>query len=320
MILLEPDTYVWLLALVMTLLTLLALFLWRSRRRWLRWTSLSVVVAGWFILFYGSFFGVSSLEVRHEVFVSEDLPKAFDGYRIVQFSDAHVGSFNGWRHDLLRQAVDSINAQDADVVVFTGDLQNKVPTEVGPPVKKLLAGIKAKDGVYSIMGNHDHPMYIDGDEYAKSYNWDLRLGIDEDLDWDLLINDRHSIRRDSDCIVICGLDNDGASERFPQKGDIPRALWGVKQSVFIIMLEHDPSAWRRKILPHSHAQLTLSGHTHGGQFSFFGWSPASLVFDEVKGLYEYQGRYLYVTTGLGGVVPFRFGTPGEIVVITLRKG
>jgi hypothetical protein len=120
--------------------------------------------------------------------------------------------------------------------------------------------------------------------------------------------------------VICGLDNDGASERFPQKGDIPRALWGVKQSVFIIMLEHDPSAWRRKILPHSHAQLTLSGHTHGGQFSIFGWSPASLVFDEVKGLYEYQGRYLYVTTGLGGVVPFRFGTPGEIVVITLRKG
>ena len=132
MILLEPDTYVWLLALAMTLLTLLALFLWRSRRRWLRWTSLSVVVAGWFILFYGSFFGVSRLEVRHEVFVSEDLPKAFDGYRIVQFSDAHVGSFNGWRHDLLRQAVDSINALQADMIVFTGDLQNKQSGDIVP--------------------------------------------------------------------------------------------------------------------------------------------------------------------------------------------
>lgn len=321
LILFDADTYIYIgWGLLIGLSLLVAFICLRSRRRWLKWLTAVPLGLMWIVFLWGTYVGFYQLEVTHVELTFEELPAAFDGYKIVQFSDVHVGSLTGDRLSILERAVDSINAQNADVVVFTGDLQNKVPTEVGPPVKKLLAGIKAKDGVYSIMGNHDHPMYIDGDEYAKSYNWDLRLGIDEDLDWDLLINDRHYIRRDSDCIVICGLDNDGASERFPQKGDIPRALWGVKQSVFIIMLEHDPSAWRRKILPHSHAQLTLSGHTHGGQFSFFGWSPASLVFDEVKGLYEYQGRYLYVTTGLGGVVPFRFGTPGEIVVITLRKG
>lgn len=320
LILFEPDTYIYMGWGILLVLSLPVVFiLLRSRRRWLKWLTAVPLCLLWFVFLWGVYVGFYQFEVRDVELAFDDLPTSFDGYKIVQFSDVHIGSLTGGRRAVLERAVDSINAQNADVVVFTGDLQNKVPTEVDPSAKALLSSIKAKDGVYSIMGNHDHPMYIDADDYQKYHNWGLRVGIDEDLDWDLLINDRHFIRRDSDRIVICGLDNDGAKKRFPQKGDIPKALWGVDRSEFIIMLEHDPSAWRRKILPHSHAQLTLSGHTHGGQFAIFGWSPSSLVLDEVKGLFDVQGRYMYVTAGLGGVIPFRFGTPGEIVVITLRK-
>jgi hypothetical protein len=113
------------------------------------------------------------------------------------------------------------------------------------------------------------------------------------------------------------MENDGEG-RFPQLGDIAQTLRRLKRQSFVIMLEHDPTAWKRKILPHSHAQLTLSGHTHGGQFNLFGWSPASLKYREYDGLYRAGDRMLYVTKGLGGVIPFRFGTPGEIVVITLK--
>jgi predicted MPP superfamily phosphohydrolase len=138
------------------------------------------------------------------------------------------------------------------------------------------------------------------------------------MGWKLLNNSRILVERDSQRIVIAGMENDGEG-RFPQLGNVNRALWGVSRDDFVVMLEHDPTSWRRKILPHSHTQLTLSGHTHGGQFSILGWSPASLAFHETYGLYKLNGRYLYVTSGLSGVVPFRFGIPAEIAVITLRK-
>ena len=126
------------------------------------------------------------------------------------------------------------------------------------------------------------------------------------------------MRRGNDSIVIAGMENDGEG-RFPQLGNLGNALYGVKRSDFIVMLEHDPSSWRRKILPKSHTQLTLSGHTHGMQFSLFGWSPMSLLGKECMGLYRIGDRALYVSKGLGGVIPFRFGATGEIVVIKLKK-
>lgn len=317
MILLEPDTYVWLLALAMTLLTLLALFLWRSRRRWLRWTSLSVVVAGWFILFYGSFFGVSCLEVRHEVFVSEDLPKAFDGYRIVQFSDAHVGSFNGWRHDFLRQAVDSINALQADMIVFTGDLQNKQSGDIVPH-QQLLSSLKARDGIFSILGNHDYPEYLDLDSRQKQLQLFKTCETEHRMGWNLLLNDHSVIRRGGDSLVIAGMENDGEG-RFPQLGNINQTLFSINHDAFVVMLEHDPTSWRRKILPNSHCQLTLSGHTHGGQFSILGFTPAMFTYRDYQGMCYVGKRAMNVSTGLGGVVPIRFGVTPEIVVITLKS-
>jgi len=183
----------------------------------------------------------------------------------------------------------------------------------------LLSKIKAPDGVFSVLGNHDYAEYTDL-PYEVEYENQIRtIAVQErQLGWTVLVNARRYVRRGNDSIVIAGMENDG-EDRFPQLGNLGNALYGVKRSDFIVMLEHDPSSWRRKILPKSHTQLTLSGHTHGMQFSLFGWSPMSLLGKECMGLYRIGDRALYVSKGLGGVIPFRFGATGEIVVIKLKK-
>ena len=328
LILLEPDTYLWLAALLLAFLTLSLLLLWRrsclasdqrssGRRRWLPRTLAVVLLFLWYVFLYGSFVGVRPLEVRHIEFASKDLPAAFDGYRIVQFSDAHIPSYKGWRRELLRQVVDSINAQHGDLIAFTGDLQNKEPSEIAP-FHSELARLKAKDGVYSVLGNHDYAMYLDVDIYQQARNLEATVDCETQAGWHVLVNQWHKVRRGGDSIYIAGMENDGEG-RFPQLGDLTRALHGLSREAFVVMLEHDPTSWRRKILPHSHCQLTLSGHTHGGQLSLLGWSPASLRCHEYAGLYYMGDRAINVSTGLSGVIPFRFGVPPEIVVITLRK-
>ncbi len=268
------------------------------------------------VLCYGTFVGFYKFEVRHVTLRFSDLPKSFDGYRIVQWSDAHVGTLTGDREAILRRAVDSINAQKADMVVFTGDLQNKCSKEIEPH-RALLSSIKARDGVFSVLGNHDYPMYSGADEFEKYADFGRRCSIDEELGWTQLSNAHRTIRRGDDHIVIAGMENDGDG-RNPQLGDIQLALWGVGRDEFVIMLEHDPASWRRNILPHSHTQLTLSGHTHAMQFAILGFSPVSLLYKEAWGLYRIGERAIYVSKGLGGVIPFRFGVAGEIVVITLK--
>lgn len=317
--LLEPDTYIYIAWGGFLVLTALVVLLWRyGKRKWIKWATTAPLLFLWLVFLYGTYVGSNDLKVRHIELTFEDLPEAFDGYKIVQFSDAHVGTMTGSRRALLERAIDSINAQNADMVAFTGDLQNKMPSEV-EPVEDLLKSIKAKDGVFSVIGNHDYPMYLKGDEYEKYDAMNERVALDDKLGWQLLVNERHTIRRGKDRILIAGMDNDGDGKRFPQNGDIQETLYGLKRNDFIVMLEHDPSSWRRNILRHSHTQLTLSGHTHGGQLSILGISPASFKYHESYGLYNLGGRYLYVSSGLSGVVPFRFGIPAEIAVITLKK-
>lgn len=318
-VLLQPDAYIYIGWGVLAFLTLIvALLCWRTHRRWLRLSLLLPLFFCWYVFLWGTYIGFQQLEVVHVEFSSKDLPAAFDGYRIVQFSDAHVGTYTGRRQAILKRAVDSINAQNADMVVFTGDLQNKEPDELKEHMP-LLSSIKAKDGVYSVLGNHDYTMYLNTeDSYIISRNMGLIESMQMDMGWRPLLNTWWRVQRDSARIIVAGMENDGEG-RYPQLGDVNAALRGVSRKEFVIMLEHDPTSWRRKILPHCHAQLTLSGHTHGGQFSLLGWSPASLAYKEVSGLYRAGDRALYVSKGLGGVIPFRFGTSGEIVVITLKK-
>lgn len=300
---------------------------WLAPKKYWKRIALACTLFIYMLAGYGTFCGFQQLEVRHLEYVFDDLPKSFDGYRIVQFSDAHVGSYKGVYADFLQVVIDSIKAQKGDVIVFTGDLENLHPDELQPQLS-LLRQLKAKDGVYSILGNHDYPIYQDYDEATKAHCIQQTKLMERKAGWRLLLNEHQVIRRDSDSIVIAGMENWGKVERMPRLGDVKKTLAGVKQqasqgkgvgSPFILMLQHDPSAWREKILPECHAQLTLSGHTHGGQFSLFGWSPVSITTPEWGGEYREGSRVLYVSTGVGGLIPFRLNMPGEIVVITLRS-
>jgi len=258
------------------------------------------------------------LEVRQIEYASRDLPEAFDGYRIVQFSDAHIATFEGRREWMLQRAVDVMNQQHADMIVFTGDMQNLYPDEL-PPHQSVLRQLKAPDGVYGVLGNHDYSTYQTEADDVKAQNDRKTVQALRDMHIDMLMNEHRIIRRGNDSIVLAGMENWGLPERMPKRGDAVKAMKGVSPKAFTVMLEHDPNAWRAKILPQCSAQLTLSGHTHGGQFALFGWSPVEYTYSEWFGM-TYEGeRAIYVSSGLGGLIPFRIGQPGEIVVITLKK-
>ena len=310
--------------LVVVPLLLVLLCRWLMPRRHWRKGAIACTLIVWGLVLYGHLVGYQQLEVHRYDYVSADLPQAFDGYRIVQFSDAHVGTMTGSRQWLLQRAVDSINALQPDVIVFTGDLQNLHPDELREHLA-VLRQLHAKDGVYSILGNHDYPTYLDCDEATKASLVKQTIQLEREMGWRLLLNEHSIVRRDSDSIVIAGMENWGNVKRMPRKGDVKKTLAGISQQPtakglqpFVIMLQHDPSAWDEKILPECQAQLTLSGHTHGGQFEFLGWSPASLTYEEWGGWTYKDGRALFVSTGLGALIPFRLGMPGEIVQITLK--
>jgi uncharacterized protein len=270
------------------------------------------------VLVYGSLFGLDRLVVRHIDYSSPDLPASFNGYRIVQFSDAHVGTYTPFHIKAFNISIDSINAQKADAIIFCGDLINFEPAEIYPYIGKL-SSLKAPDGVFSIMGNHDYPMYMKNLTTAQRVaNLKELQSRERQFGWNLLLNEHYSIHRGSDSIVIAGEENDGRPP-FPALANVDETLKNINIRSFIIMLQHDPSAWRKQILKKTNAQLTLSGHTHAMQFEIFGWSPASFLYKEWGGMY-YQGNHaIYVTKGLGGVIPFRFGAWPEIVVITLHR-
>lgn len=270
-----------------------------------------------YIIMYGFIVGFGKLDVKHLDLYFDDLPEAFDGYRIVHFSDAHVGSFQYDKKSILQRDIDSINAQKADMVVFTGDIQNMQPDEL-LPVMPLLSKVKAKDGVYSVLGNHDYSIYIDATEDVKKANIKATVDREQQMGWTVLRNDNRVIRRDADSLVIAGEEN-GGRKPSPKLADLEKSLHGVGKGAFIVMLQHDPNVWQEKIVPDGRVQLTLSGHTHAGQVSVFGLRFTQLTAHNDYGLYNQDRQQLYVTSGLGGVVAMRFGATAEIAVITLHK-
>lgn len=265
-----------------------------------------------YVAIYGFFIGPRRFTVRQEEFVSKELPKSFDGYRIVQFTDAHVGSIP---MSLLKKAVDSINAQKPDMIIFTGDLQNIQPDELDAAMP-ILSQLKAKDGVLSILGNHDYSFYLNAD-FATSALTEAKMKQKQhDMGWRLLLNENVNVKRNGEKIFFAGMENESKKPE-QTRSDLQKTMAGIPKDAFVVMLQHDPTAWRRTILPKTEAQLTLSGHTHGGQLELFGWTPVALTYDEYGGHYQENKRALLVSTGLGGLVPFRFGVIPEIVVITL---
>ncbi len=284
-------------------------------RNWGNYFGLLLVLGELYVLFTGSMMGTDHLRVRRVTISVPNLPKSFDGYRIVQFSDIHLGSM---RSELLERAVEQMNGLRPDMIAFTGDIQNMRPDELTRHTSTLCR-LHAKDGVYSVLGNHDYSEYVPKlPMQQRRHNEMLTREFHANVGWQLLLNDHRIIRRGNDSIVIAGEENDGLPP-FPSKADLKHTLRGVNARSFVVMLQHDPSAWRRSILPGSNVQLTLSGHTHGGQMSLFGLRPTNLTGREDDGLYQEAGRYLFVSTGLGGFVPFRFHMDPEVVEITLRS-
>lgn len=292
-----------------------------KRQNWGNLVGFCLALITLFIAIYGFTMGYNKTEVNEQEFVCKDLPQSFDGYRIVLFSDLHVGSYLGGREKVLERNIGKINEQQGDMVVFVGDLQNLQPSELDP-VQSLLSTIKAKDGVYSIMGNHDYPNYIKADFATEALNESLIKSKQRSMGWNLLLNENRVVRKGADSIVVMGVEDNtpGYTGKYTRRSDLTKALQGVKDNAFVVALVHNPELWHYELLPDLKAQLTLSGHTHGGQFRLFGWSPASLKTDYGAGWFEENGRSLFVTTGLGALIPFRFGLSGEIVVMTLRKG
>ena len=273
-----------------------------------------------FVVVYGGTIGFSKIEVNEMEYVSKDLPKSFDGYRIVLFSDAHVGTYTGSRKKILEKAVKLINEQEGDMVVFAGDLQNVQPSEIDP-VQSLLGTIKAKDGVFSILGNHDYANYLKTDFATEALNESLIKSKERSMGWNLLLNENRVVRRGKDSIVVVGLEDNtsGRWNKNPKRINMEKAMKGISDQSFMLMLVHNPDAWGPDAGLHIQAPLTLSGHTHGGQFRLLGWSPVYWKTPYGGGWYQENGRSMYVSTGLGGLVPFRFGVPGEIAVITMKR-
>lgn len=286
----------------------------KLRRNWGNYVGLVLVLAELYILFHGTMVGTDRLNVRQVTIEFDDLPMAFDGYRIAQFTDVHLGSM---KDELMLRAVTAIDDMRPDLIVFTGDIQNMGPDEL-PRFAQTLKRLKAKDGVMSVLGNHDYSRYVNVSPDEALRNERLTRDFETSAGWQLLLNDNRIVRRGSDSIVIAGGENDGRPP-FPAKADLKKTLHGIDAKSFVVMLQHDPSAWRRHILPLTNAQLTLSGHTHGGQISLFGLRPTELVGKEDDGLYVEGKRKLFVSTGLGGFIPFRFYMNPEVVEITLKR-
>lgn len=273
----------------------------------------------------GLTFGPTFLQVRHADFSSSDLPEAFDGYRIVQFSDLHLTTFRD-RPEMVEHVVERIMEQRPDMIVFTGDLVSTTANEMDG-FDSVLSRLHAPDGVYSILGNHDYITYARYlDKKAQAAQRQELNARQRAMGWDLLLNEHRVIRHGKDSIVLVGVEDDGKPP-FPERGDLKKALGdmpgyadaGCEPRTFKVLLSHDPTHWRRKVLPQTDIQLTLSGHTHGMQFMLFGWSPSQYFYPEWKYMYQENGRGLYVSLGVGGaLIPFRFGAWPEINVITLH--
>ncbi len=288
------------------------------------WTHVATVVG---LFLFGAFWW-GALVTSHRTQVKEvtlnydNLPAAFDGYRIVQFSDAHLGTYNG-DTTFVAKYVNEIKALKPDMIVFTGDLVNRQTSEA-EPYREVLARLKAPDGVYSILGNHDYDDYIEWpSEEMKQADHRRLIDLQTHAGWVMLNNDHRLIARDGDTIAIIGTENYG-DPPFPQLGRLDEAYPDVRDARFKILLQHNPFAWRDDVLPHSNIDLMLAGHTHAMQMmvTLFGhdYSPAAWRYDEWGGAYREGDRVLYVNIGVGMVgFPARLGSAyPEITVFTLK--
>ena len=294
-----------------------------DRRRFLSLIAMGIAAVPFGALLFGMYKGKYNFKVLQYTMDFDDLPEAFHGYRITQLSDIHSGSFDD--HEKIAYAVDLVNQQQGDTILFTGDLVNNKTTEMHP-WKDLFATLKAKDGVFSVLGNHDYGDYVDWDTpEEKAQNLADLKSLQQDMGFDLLLNESRYLQKGNDRIALIGVENWGKGG-FKKAGDLNKAVANIDKNDFKILMSHDPSHWEAEVIPHEyHYHLTLSGHTHGMQFGieipgWFKWSPVKWRYKQWAGIYEQMGQYINVNRGFGFLgYPGRVGIWPEITVITLRR-
>lgn len=269
------------------------------------------------LIIIGRFYGIHHFQVKEVPVRITGLPSSFNGYRIIQLSDIHSGSF-AQRKDDLRKMVEMVNAQKADLIVFTGDLVNAHHNEA-QAVMDVLSGLRARDGVYSVLGNHDYGTYYNWDNKRQEVENLQRLKeIEAQMGWKMLNNENVILHKGEGSLALIGVENAGKAP-FPDFSDLDKAMKGT-EGLTKILLSHDPTHWEREVLPKTDIQLMLSGHTHATQVQFGSISPSAFVYDQWGGLYEKEDQKLYVNVGMGYVgIPFRIGAWPEITVLTLQE-
>ncbi|WP_315037709.1 metallophosphoesterase [Capnocytophaga sputigena] len=293
-----------------------------SRRKFLSTLGWGLAAIPFASILYSIFKGKYNYKVWKYTLYFDNLPKAFDGYRITQISDIHCGSFDNY--EKIRYGVELINSQKSDVILFTGDLVNNLANEVHN-WKSLFATLQAPDGVFSIMGNHDYGDYSSWETpEAKQQNLEHLFQLQKQMGWQLLLNEYCYLERDGEKIALIGVENWGHG-RFSKYGDLNKAMEGINTEDFKILMSHDPTHWQEVVLPENKdIQLTLSGHTHGMQCGieipgWLKWSPSQYIYKYWGGMYEEGGKYLNVNRGFGyHAFPGRLGVWPEITVIELK--
>ncbi len=294
-----------------------------TRKKFLSQVGIIVASAPFISLLFGAIKGRFAFSKRYSKLSFPNLPESFDGLKIVQISDLHLGSLNS-NYKEMEEAVRLINDEYPDIICFTGDLVNNFYEEtIG--WEKVFSKLNARIGKFSILGNHDYGDYSKWPSaQAKAENLQAIKNAHQRLGFNLLNNRSQILELNGDKIAITGVENWGHPP-FPQYGDLEKASKGTEMLPFKLLLSHDPDHWDHEVKKGYDHDLTLSGHTHGMQFGVefnnFQWSPAKYKFRRWAGLYKEGNQFLYVNRGLGYLgVPARIGMPPEITVIELTRG
>lgn len=275
------------------------------------------------VVLFGLTTGKHFYQLKRETLYFPDLPEAFDGFTITQFSDVHSGSFTDAKG--VQKGLDLVKDQKSDLLLFTGDLVNNMASEMDPWIPRF-ATLHAPYGNYSVLGNHDYGDYARWESSAaKAANLERLKAIHGEIGFKLLLNEAVTIRKQDQSISLVGVENWGKGG-FHKYGDLEKATANVPDNAFKILMSHDPSHWDEVTLGHNqHIHLTLAGHTHGMQFGIemfgFKWSPIKYFYKQWAGLYQQGSKYLYVNRGFGfHGLRGRIGIWPEITVLTLKRG
>lgn len=294
----------------------------KTRRKYFIINEIGLVIATmlFILMFYGFSIGRYYYKVKNIEISAENIPESFDGYKIIHITDIHLGSF-GKSYKGVKKAVDIINGLDADVIAFTGDMVNNFASEMDIWMDELKR-LKAREAKYSILGNHDYGHYVHWENKdAEAANINKLIELQKEAGFDVLMDEKRIIHNSIDSIVVVGVQNWGKPP-FPAIGDLNKAMQGVKDNAFTVLLSHDPNHWEAEVLDRN-IELTLSGHTHAMQVGIevlgIKWSPARYIYKYWDGLYKKGNKYLNVNRGLGYIAfPGRIGLRPEITVITLK--